>query len=372
MAWNTETSEPDNMSIPQHSDARQLSASDTRFLLDLLPQPAYLLDADGRITYVNPAVESAYGWTAPQLMRSRLCELALFPELFRTSVLDRLQATGLWEGESERYRPDGSVRTVRARWRRYISPNGTYVIAAVEEDITESRVREQELLQARKLARIGVLSEGIAHELRNPLSYALSAAQLLEDERITADVRVQCVQTITTGLRKAGLIVNNLLSLGKPQAPFARERVQLADVLREARDAAAMHESYRSVSIDITLPPQGLAVEGNSDMLVQVLHNVITNALNELPDGGRIDITGEESEADIVLCIRDSGPGVTEEQMRHLFDPFYTASRSGRGTGLGLTLSYYIMKEHGGSIEVDSPPGRGAAFILRFPRVAAG
>jgi PAS domain S-box-containing protein len=337
-----------------------------------MPQAAYLLDADGRITYVNPAVETSYGWPASQLLGGSVREHTLFPELFRMSILERLSAAGAWEGEGERYRPDGSVRTVRARWRRLASPTAERMYAAVEEDITESHVRERELLQARKLARIGVLSEGIAHELRNPLSYALSAAQLLEDERITPDVRLQCVQTITTGLRKAGLIVNNLLSLGKPQSPFTRTRVQLADVLREARDAAVMHESYRRVKIDIALPPHGLAVEGNSDMLVQVLHNVITNALNELPDGGRIDITGEEWQGECVLRIRDSGPGVSEEQIRHLFDPFYTASRSGRGTGLGLTLSYYIMKEHGGSIEVDSQPGHGAEFILRFPHGSGG
>ncbi|MDT8325384.1 MAG: ATP-binding protein [Bacteroidota bacterium] len=360
------------MLTPSHTHLSSPSLAELHSLMELLPQAAYLLDGEGRITYVNPAAEALFGWTPAQLLQHQLHELALFPETFRSSILARLRATGSWEGTGERYGPDGSTRSVRARWRMLVTDENGNRYAAVEQDVTEHRLREQELQQARKLAKIGVLSEGIAHELRNPLSYALSAAQLLEDERITADVRLQCVQTITTGLRKAGLIVNNLLSLGKPQSPFTRARVLLADVLQEAIDAAGTHENRPAVEIDVDLPPHGLPVEGNSDMLVQVLHNVITNALNELPDGGSIEVSGEEVEQGLVLRIRDSGPGVSEEEMRHLFDPFYTASRSGRGTGLGLTLSYYIMKEHGGSIEVESRPGHGASFLLQFPRVAAG
>ena len=102
-------------------------------------------------------------------------------------------------------------------------------------------------------------------------------------------------------------------------------------------------------------------------MLVQVFHNVVTNALNELPDGGEINITAAHAGDGLRIRVADTGPGVSEEQMRHLFDPFYTASASGNGTGLGLTLSYYIMKEHGGTIEVESRPGSGASFILHFP-----
>lgn len=341
-------------------------------LFEMLPQAVYLLDAGGRITYANPASAKLFGWPAPQLLHRVVHELPLFPEVFRASIIGRLEAAGSWEGPGERYRPDGSMRNVRAQWRRFDAGDASKRYVAVEEDVTDQRVREQELQQARKLAKIGVLSEGIAHELRNPLSYALSAVQLLEDERITPDVRQQCVQTITTGLRKAGLIVDNLLSLGKPQSPFIRTRVNLADVLQEAIDAASTHESCRNVDIDVELPAHGLPVEGNADMLVQVLHNVITNALNELPDGGEIHITGSMDRRGTVLRIRDSGPGVTEEQARHLFDPFYTASRSGRGTGLGLTLSYYIMKEHGGSIEVEAHPGHGAVFLLQFPSTRTG
>ncbi|MBR9975823.1 MAG: HAMP domain-containing histidine kinase, partial [Bacteroidetes bacterium] len=193
------------------------------------------------------------------------------------------------------------------------------------------------------------------------------ATQLLGEEGLEDEVRLQCVQTIATGLKKAGLIVDNLLSLGKPRAQIQRERLALETVLSEAVDAVASHPNYRNVQIKHQLPADALFVVGNHDMLVQVFYNVITNALNEMPEGGRILIRGEEDEVQVRIRISDTGPGVSDEQLKHLFDPFFSASSSGGGTGLGLTLSYFIMKEHGGNIEVESVPGKGATFILCFP-----
>ncbi len=342
-------------------------ALDALKLLDLIPHAVYVFDTAGKLIHANDTASVLFGWPRPDLLGKQVGELTLFPEAFRSMILAHMQRDGTWSGNGERLRHDGAVRTVHAQWYRLPTQEGETVFLAVEEDVSEQIVREEELEQARKLAKIGILSEGIAHELRNPLSYAFSAAQLLGDARLEDDVRLQCVQTITTGLRKAGLIVDNLLSLGKPQASFTRSRINLKTVIKEARDAAVSHGNYQRVTIESALPPGGLTVEGNFDMLVQVLHNVITNALNELPDGGRIDIEGGQSGEQVMLKITDSGPGVSEEQIRHLFDPFYTASSSGRGTGLGLTLSYYIMKEHGGSIEVQSEQGRGATFVLVFP-----
>lgn len=337
-------------------------------LLGNVSESAYLVDMQDRIVYSSPCGEHMHGWSSALLEGQQLSDTILFPEPFTELIGASMRNGESWEGRSERIMPDGAVRTVWARWSPLVTDEGIPLYVGVENDITEKIVREQEFEQARKLAKIGVLSEGIAHELRNPLSYALSAAQLLEDPRLEKDVRLQCIQTITTGLRRAGLIVDNLLSLGKPQTAFARKRVDLGAVLTEALDAAASHASFRRVRVDRHFPAAPLCVSGNHDMLVQVFHNVITNALNEMPDGGSIQIQGEEEGKQVRLRITDSGPGVSEEQIRHLFDPFYTASSSGRGTGLGLTLSSYIMKEHDGSIEVESLPGHGATFIL-FSRV---
>lgn len=346
--------------------------SQLEVLLRLLPDDVYLLDAAGTLLYVNPAALRRCGWSAGDLVGQSVLDLMLFAPAFRATMLGHLREAGSWQGDSERIMPDGSLRTVRATWQLLGDPVGDAHIVGIEHDISEQRARELEYQQSRKLAKIGILAEGIAHELRNPLSYALSAAQLLGEEALDAEVRQQCVQTITTGLKKAGLIVDNLLSLGRPRAQIRRQRLALDAVIMEALDAVASHPNYRTVDITHRLPAEGPPVHGNHDMLVQVFHNVLTNALNEMPGGGRILIRGEEDERQVRIRIADTGPGVSEEQMKHLFDPFFSASSSGNGTGLGLTLSYFIMKEHGGNIEVESAPGKGATFILSFPRPDEG
>lgn len=353
---------PDNRTIPHPNLPDGASV-----LLEEIRDTVFLLDASGGILYCNAALTERYGWPVSALTGHHLGESAHFAQEFRSALLSTLEEQGSWVTESERLCVDGSMRTVSARWRRLDEAMGSARYVGIEQDITESLVRGQELQHSRKLAKIGVLSEGIAHELRNPLSYALSAAQLLADERINEDVRAKCLQTIHTGLRKAGLIVENMLSLGKPNTQFSRSLIRLTEVINEALDAASAHASYHLVSISQHFNEPGLAVWGNHDMLVQVFHNVISNALNEMPEGGRISISGEQMPEGIQVRVTDSGPGVTDEQLRHLFDPFFTASSSGRGTGLGLTLSYYIMKEHQGTIEVESHPGMGATFVLAFP-----
>ena len=336
-------------------------------LLLHLPQPAFLLTDAGVVLQWNEAAATAYQLAAGDAEGHALAELPVFS----TTDVDALCATvsdeGSWEGRGVRLRADGSTATVAAVWTLLHAGEDGKLLLAVEHDITEALRIESELEQARKLARIGVLSEGIAHELRNPISYALSAAQLLEDPRLPEDVRAQCIRTITEGLKKAGRIVDNLLALGKPQAAFARGEIDLADALEEALEAARSHANAKHVRVATHLPGLPLRVLANHDMLVQVFFNVVTNAFNEMKDGGSIHISAEAGEDIATIRVEDSGPGVRKEDMRHLFDPFFTASRSGTGTGLGLTLTYYIMKEHGGSIEVESEPGRGATFILQFP-----
>ncbi|MDX9758878.1 MAG: ATP-binding protein [Bacteroidota bacterium] len=337
--------------------------------LPLLPDAVYLLDAAGVILSVNPAVTRDTGWSADALIGRTLTDALLFTPAFRAMLLGRLRDDGRWEGESERIMPDGSIRAVHATWQRLATPINRAVFLGIERDISEQRAWEGEFEQSRKLAKIGILAEGIAHELRNPLSYTLSAAQLLDGPGLTDDVRRQCVQTIATGVKKAGMIVDNLLSLGKPRSQVTRTRVTLAQTITEAIEATSTHPHFACTRFTQKLA-RGLAVTGNHDMLVQVFHNVITNALNEMPHGGEITVHGERGTEGVCVRVTDTGPGVSEEQREHLFDPFFTASSSGTGTGLGLTLSYFIMKEHGGSIDVASDSGAGATFILNFPPVS--
>lgn len=336
-------------------------------LVSLLPDAVYLLNASGLIIYSNPAAQHHTGWDAEQLHGQFIADALVFALPFRSTVLDALRQQPTWSGESERILPDGGVRIVEAFWQLLEEPYGSACIIGIDRDITVHHDREAELEQSRKLATIGILSEGIAHELRNPLSYALSAAQLLNEKELPEEVREKCVQTVTTGVKRAGVIVENMLSLGKPRGRLSRQRVLMEKVVSDALEASASHANFNTATIVDRVSSEGLIVSGNHDMLVQVFHNIITNALNEMPDGGSITLNGKEDKDSVWISVQDDGPGIGEEMIEHLFDPFFSASSSGGGTGLGLTLSYYIMKEHAGTIEVKSELGSGSTFVLTFP-----
>jgi two-component system, sporulation sensor kinase A len=352
---------------PSHSTPPTAPSRETHALLEALPHAIIILDTSGNICWVNSAACRLYERQEQQLLGIPMYDCPVFNYVFRHEIISVLNAQRQWTGDSERVLPNGAVRYVHAHWSALDHAVGAGFIG-MECDIAERKAMETELLQSRKLAKIGILSDGIAHELRNPLSYALSAAQLLSDNRLPDDVREKCLHTIITGLQKSSLIVENLLSLGKPAGRFTPKPVSIPNVVGEALDAASTHANLGRVSIATHFPQQPLVVHGNHDMLVQVLYNVITNALNEMPDGGDMTIRASEHNEQIRIRITDSGPGVSEEKMRHLFDPFYSDSGSGKGTGLGLTLSHFIMKEHHGSIEVESAYGKGATFILTFFR----
>lgn len=338
-------------------------------ILNVLPDAVYLVGVDGTILFVNPSVERQLGWQASMLIGESLATARFIPGEFRSMLETALREHQLWRGESQRLRADGTQGIVHATWQRFDEPMGDAHFIGIERDITEEKHRQQEFQQSRKLAKLGLLSEGIAHELRNPLSYALSAAQLLAEEELPDDVREKCIHTITTGLRKAGVIVDNLLALGKPRSHFTRRRIALEQVLDEAVHTASTHPRFHAVRIARLFPDASLTVLGDHDMLVQVFHNLITNALNEMSGSGEITIHGEEGDGSVRIRISDTGPGVSEEMLKHLFDPFYTSSTS--GLGLGLTLCHFIMNEHGGNIEVESDPETGATFLLIFPNAVS-
>ena len=236
-------------------------------------------------------------------------------------------------------------------------------------DVTEQRLLASQLLQQEKLAAIGQLVSGVAHELNNPLAGVSAFAQILLAAPGLADEELQAVETIHHEARRAAKIVSNLLTFARRHQPArtAADVNQLVlDTLELRRYAIRMAQIDLVVELDEGLP----LTWADPFQLQQVVLNLITNAEQSLADWGgarRMQIRSRRDGDAIVVSVADTGGGIAAADLSRVFNPFFTTKPVGQGTGLGLSISDGIVREHGGTLRVESAPGLGATFIIELP-----
>ena len=242
-------------------------------------------------------------------------------------------------------------------------------IVAVGRDQTERRRFEIQLLRSQKLAALGVMAGGIAHEIRNPLAIAFSAVQFLQEEKSLPEFKKECVQKIQTGIQRASSIIENLLKFARPSLETNLEDISLLSLLNEAWTLVANQARIQKIEFRSNFPKESLWIKGISNSLQQVFINLFLNAINAMPDGGNLEVEVERINNEVGVRVIDTGYGISEEEISKIFDPFYSDSPAGKGTGtgLGLSICYSIVKQHFGTIEVDSIPGKGSTFTVRLP-----
>lgn len=240
-------------------------------------------------------------------------------------------------------------------------------VVAVGRDLTERRKFEMQILQSQKLAALGVMAGGIAHEIRNPLAVCSSAAQFLMEDDMEPAFRQECAEKIYKGIRKASEIIENLLRFARPSEKADVELVDLVTMLRETLALVANQARIQKVATKTSFPQGPVLVSGVKSLLQQVFMNLFLNAINAMPSGGVLNISVESQEREVRVAVSDTGKGISSEDMDKIFDPFYTTSPVGQGTGLGLSVSYSIVKQHFGSIEIESREGKGSTFWVRLP-----
>ena len=236
----------------------------------------------------------------------------------------------------------------------------------------ELRDKQEQLVQAGKLATLGELTTGVAHELNNPLNNiglyignAIDQIRLdeIETERLVADLEKAMEQVL-----KATEIISHLRTFGRA-APVSVELVDVDDVIE--RSLLLVHEQLRlrAIEIDLELCPDELVVLANPIQLEQVFINLLTNARDALADAKqrRIRIASSRDEERIMIAFSDTGPGIPRQLQQRIFDPFFTTKEVGTGTGLGLSITYSILKEYGGDISVISESDKGATFLIELP-----
>jgi C4-dicarboxylate-specific signal transduction histidine kinase len=246
--------------------------------------------------------------------------------------------------------------------------------AEVQRREQELREKQEQLVQAGKLATLGELTTGVAHELNNPLNnIGLFIGNVIDQIELgMADTEperiLQELNNAMQQVRKATEIISHLRTFGRA-ASVSRERLSVGQVIQ--RSLALMREQLRLRQIDVKLhfPPEDILIWGNAIQLEQVFINLLTNARDALLNSPRkiITITCKVHEQIINISVRDTGPGIPPGLEQRIFDPFFTTKDVGTGTGLGLSITYGIIKEHQGTILVENYPDEGALFLIQLP-----
>jgi two-component system NtrC family sensor kinase len=344
-----------------------------RRLVDSFPDLIFALDITGRYTFVSPRVKDILGYEPEEALqlelggRTHLEDRPALLSLFGEIVAGRQSFASL----------EVRVRNKQADWRRlrcHFSPlydesgkiDGVIISG---RDVTELKRLEEQLIQAEKLAAMGQMLAGVAHELNNPLTAILGVTELLRDQPGLEDVTKRQLELTHRQARRAARIVQNLLEFSRPAAP-QKKPVDVNSLVERTLQLQEHSLRRNNVQVDFQPHTELSPVIGDANQLIQVFLNLISNAehaIREVRESGRIQIRIGRIGGHISLTVQDDGAGISSEALPRLFDPFYTTKRPGGGTGLGLSICMSIVREHGGSIDVETLPAGGSAFTVYLP-----
>ncbi len=236
----------------------------------------------------------------------------------------------------------------------------------VEERTRELRAAQERLIQSEKLASIGQLAAGIAHEINNPIGVILGFAQVLLKHVTPDSPMYKPLATIEREGLRCKEIVQSLLDFARQGKPMLK-RVNINDVIEAAAELMAHQLNSDNIEVVKAYAPDLPPVLGDANKLQQVFLNIIQNAYQAMPDGGQLRIVSRAVGDEVHAIFSDTGVGIPPENLKRIFDPFFTTKEVGQGTGLGLSVSYGIVEQHGGTIEVESKVGEGSTFIVKLP-----
>lgn len=338
-----------------------------RRLLESFPDLILVVDLQERYTFVSSRVRDLLGYEPGDLVGKKISETG--DHSSELVVLYRNIASGgqLFDSAefSARHR-DGGWRTMRASASQFFDaearPAG--VIISVR-DITMERKLEQQIVQSERLAAMGAMIGGVAHELNNPLTYIVGVSDLLQDSQTSEAARKQ-INILQQQARRAAEIVQNLTYFSRPPAP-GKSVVNLGEVVERTLNLHAYSLRKNSITVDFLREPPVPYVQADPHQLMQVFLNLILNAeqaIREVREHGTLRIRLSSTGETVSVSFQDDGGGIPADILVRIFDPFYTTKRPGRGTGLGLSICKSVMKEHNGTIEAANAPGGGAVFTV--------
>ena len=324
-------------------------------IIESLPLGVATLDESLRVTYWNSGMEMITGVEKSDALSEEAKDLlkCLEPRLFNP---------GVQEGEVTCKRNFEPQIILKGYLSRLTGAQKGYVL--VLEDITEKKKIEEELFRATKHASVGRLAAGVAHEIGNPLASISSLVQELQTEN-GASFEQESLSTINTQVHRIARIVRNLGDFARLY-PRQKMPTDLRDILENTLNLVRYDKNFRKIDIrtDVESTPQ---LKIDPDQIQQVFLNLVLNARDAMPDGGNLDISIKRANGQVEMRFADTGQGIDAEVRDKVFDPFFSTKGPTKGTGLGLSICYSIIKDHGGTIEIDSEKGKGTLFIIRIP-----
>jgi PAS domain S-box-containing protein len=356
----------------KHALERQLRRQEEfrQHLLESFPDLILVLDMKGRYTFVSARIGELLGFGPEHLMGKNVDdaentspELA---ELYRTVATGQSSLTSCEYGSRHH---DGSWRTMLGMASPLLDAEGkpAGVIISVR-DMTIEKKLEQQIIQSERLAAMGQMIGGFAHELNNPLTSILGMAELLQEGDASEGARKQ-IAILHQQARRAAEIVQNLQYFARPPIP-GRSQVDLNELVQRTVQMQAYPLRKNNITVDFLPEPAVPPVEVDPNQLMQVFLNLLLNAeqaIRESREKGTIRVRMGRKPDSVWIVFQDDGPGIAPENLAHIFDPFFTTKRPGRGTGLGLSICKTLLRENGGNIEAASAPGGGAVFTITLP-----
>ena len=348
------------------------SRNTLRTLFDSLPISMYIVDSGYRIVSVNQHRAQRAG-VPPQELVGKKCYEAFFGRQspcpgckVHETFLNKQPTHRLWkQWDQERAPLEWEIDSYPIMTDQQVNQ-----VIVIEQDVTEKRRLEASLIQSEKLAAVGQLAAGIAHEINNPLTAILANAQMLAREIDPDDDRQELVEMIHMAGAQAAQVVRNLLDLARKE----QYRFEYTDINRTIQSALQLlhHEIVaRDIDLVLELDPELPKAPCSPDHLQGVWINLVSNAIDAIdaaPDGPRqVRIKSGRQGDEIFVSVSDTGEGIPQHRLNRIFEPFYTSKAVGRGTGLGLSVCHRIIKQHEGRLLVDSTEGMGATFTAWLP-----
>ena len=329
------------------------------------------MDPDGQIMTWNQAAERVSGFPVLEVLGHDLADLCLEEERSEMSAL--LDAVS--RGEPGKVHELGlrtrGGKVIPVAWAcspMWDEQGRIVAVVAVGRDLTERRQLEAQLFQSAKMASLGVMAGGIAHQLRNPLGAASAAAQLLLRDPDNRELAQQCAQRIYEGIKRGSAIIESLLRFARPDSG-ASGAIAVNDVVSDTVAMLRHQANLSQVQVDIDLANDLPTLNANPSALQQAFTNLFLNACQAMPAGGLLTIRTRIANGPdwVAVDFTDTGCGIPPENLSKVFDPFFTTRPVGQGVGLGLTITYSIVHQHGGRIHVHSTVGVGSTFSVLLP-----